>query len=138
MIVTSYLFPEGKFSLPRLRGVLQALGDDKHRLVIDLSCRQKGSSWFVAMNKWQTITDLEVNEGKPAVKHCLTVNCLIDSADIRQLASRCWSRIAPNFWYMPQTMKACKEALMRSWSRLCRTGVPYQLHTLVAAGVWTI
>jgi phosphoribosylformimino-5-aminoimidazole carboxamide ribotide isomerase len=45
--------------------VLRALGNDKEKLVIDLSCRRRGDDcWFVAMNKWQTITDMEVNEGE--------------------------------------------------------------------------
>jgi hypothetical protein len=44
--------------------VLTALGGDKNKLVIDLSCRRRGEDrWFVATNKWQTITDVEVNEG---------------------------------------------------------------------------
>lgn len=65
MIITSYLFPEGKFSQDRLDAVLAALDGDKSRLVIDLSCRRRGEdSWFVAMNKWQTITDMEVNQGE--------------------------------------------------------------------------
>jgi phosphoribosylformimino-5-aminoimidazole carboxamide ribotide isomerase len=65
VIITSYLFPEGKFSQERLDAVLEALGGDKNKLVIDLSCRRRGEdSWFVAMNKWQTITDMEVNQGK--------------------------------------------------------------------------
>lgn len=63
VIITSYLFPDGTFSLSRLESVLKALGGDKSRLVIDLSCRRKNDTWFVAMNKWQTITDFEVNEG---------------------------------------------------------------------------
>ncbi|PQE32750.1 1-(5-phosphoribosyl)-5-[(5-phosphoribosylamino)methylideneamino] imidazole-4-carboxamide isomerase [Rutstroemia sp. NJR-2017a WRK4] len=46
----------------RLDAVLQALGGDKEKLVIDLSCRRKDDTWYVAMNKWQTITDMEVNE----------------------------------------------------------------------------
>ncbi|KAF5668913.1 1-(5-phosphoribosyl)-5-imidazole-4-carboxamide isomerase [Fusarium heterosporum] len=63
VIITSYLFPEGRFSQARLDAVLQALGGDKNKLVIDLSCRRRGEdSWFVAMNKWQTITDMEVNQ----------------------------------------------------------------------------
>ncbi|PNP78474.1 hypothetical protein FNYG_08420 [Fusarium nygamai] len=63
VIITSYLFPEGRFSQVRLDAVLQALGGDKNKLVIDLSCRRRGEdSWFVAMNKWQTITDMEVNQ----------------------------------------------------------------------------
>jgi phosphoribosylformimino-5-aminoimidazole carboxamide ribonucleotide (ProFAR) isomerase len=54
----------------RLDAVLQALGGDKNKLVIDLSCRRRGEdSWFVAMNKWQTITDMEVNQGKSPGKY---------------------------------------------------------------------
>ena len=36
--------------------------------MIDLSCRRKDDTWFVAMNKWQTITDMEVNEGASAME----------------------------------------------------------------------
>jgi phosphoribosylformimino-5-aminoimidazole carboxamide ribotide isomerase len=57
------LFPSGKFSQERLDAVLATLEGEKERLVIDLSCRRKDDAWFVAMNKWQTITDMEVNEG---------------------------------------------------------------------------
>ncbi|KAK7960859.1 hypothetical protein PG988_012073 [Apiospora saccharicola] len=63
VIVTSFLFPEGKFSQERLDAVLRSLDGDKQKLVIDLSCRKRGEDrWFVAMNKWQTITDMEVNQ----------------------------------------------------------------------------
>lgn len=45
--------------------MLEALGGDKDKLVIDLSCRRQGEDkWFVAMNKWQTLTDMEVNQGR--------------------------------------------------------------------------
>lgn len=47
--------------------MLNALDGDREKLVIDLSCRRKEDTWFVAMNKWQTITDMEVNEGLFAV-----------------------------------------------------------------------
>ncbi|KAI5919929.1 hypothetical protein F4810DRAFT_684728 [Camillea tinctor] len=63
VIITSFLFPEGKFSQERLDAVLAALGGQRDKLVIDLSCRRRGDDkWFVAMNKWQTITDMEVNQ----------------------------------------------------------------------------
>lgn len=42
--------------------VLSNLGGDKEKLVVDLSCRRKGEAWFVAMNKWQTITEMEVTK----------------------------------------------------------------------------
>ena len=63
--MTSFLFPNAKFSKVRLDAVLTALGGDKDKLVIDLSCRRVGidEKWFVAMNKWQTITDMELNQG---------------------------------------------------------------------------
>lgn len=43
--------------------VLRALGRDRNKLVIDLSCRRKEGSWFVAMDKWQTITQMEITSG---------------------------------------------------------------------------
>lgn len=43
--------------------MLAALDNDTSKLVIDLSCRRKGDRWFVATNKWQTITDFELNAG---------------------------------------------------------------------------
>lgn len=64
VIVTSFLFPDAKFSEARLDAVLGALGGDKEKLVIDLSCRAADGKWFVAMNRWQTITDMEVNQGQ--------------------------------------------------------------------------
>lgn len=64
VIITSFLFPSGKFSLERLQSVLKALDNDTTKLVIDLSCRRKGDTWFVAMNKWQDLTDMELTAGK--------------------------------------------------------------------------
>lgn len=40
VIVTSFLFPGARFSMDRLQQVLRALGGDRSRLVIDLSCRR--------------------------------------------------------------------------------------------------
>ncbi|KAI4095645.1 MAG: hypothetical protein LQ344_001576 [Seirophora lacunosa] len=62
VIVTSYLFPEVRFSPDRLEAVLEALDNNTEKLVIDLSCRKKDGKWIVAMNKWQTPTDIEVNQ----------------------------------------------------------------------------
>lgn len=43
--------------------MLSALDGDRTKLVLDLSCRRKDGSWFVAMNRWQTITEMEINQG---------------------------------------------------------------------------
>lgn len=78
VIVTSYLFPDAKFSLERLQKLSSIVGKDK--LVVDVrysnfmpancvyltqrdSCRRRGDKWWVAMNKWQDITDMEVSQG---------------------------------------------------------------------------
>ncbi|KAK4689970.1 hypothetical protein P7C73_g162, partial [Tremellales sp. Uapishka_1] len=61
VILTSYLFPEAKFSLERLSSLSTMIG--KENLVVDISCRRKGDGWIVAMNKWKTLTDMQVNQG---------------------------------------------------------------------------
>ena len=60
--MTSWLFPSGKFSLERLQQLSSLIG--KEQLVIDLSCRRQKNSWFVAINKWQTVTSLEITKGE--------------------------------------------------------------------------
>ena len=59
VIVTSWCFPEGKFSPARLNELLQEVG--REHLVLDLSCRRKGDDYFVAADRWRTYTDLKVN-----------------------------------------------------------------------------
>ncbi|KAJ1942367.1 Enzyme that catalyzes the fourth step in the histidine pathway, partial [Linderina pennispora] len=58
VIITSWLFPEARFSLERLKEVSRLVGRD--RLVVDLSCRRRPDGWVVAMNKWQTMTDMVI------------------------------------------------------------------------------
>lgn len=81
VIVTSYLFPGAKFSMNRLNAVLQALGGDKDKLVIDLSCRKQGGGWVVAMNKWQDLTDMELNENSFKILEPFCSEFLIHAAD---------------------------------------------------------
>ncbi|KAJ7591007.1 hypothetical protein C8J56DRAFT_1013800 [Mycena floridula] len=85
VIVTSYLFPGAKFSLERLQAISSAAGKD--RLVIDVSCRRRGDRWFVAMNKWQDITDMEVSRES---LHMLSEYCsefLVHAADVEGLCN---------------------------------------------------
>ncbi|KAF2012723.1 Phosphoribosylformimino-5-aminoimidazole carboxamide ribotide isomerase [Aaosphaeria arxii CBS 175.79] len=85
VIITSYLFPESKFSLERLQAVLKALDGNKDKLVIDLSCRRKDDKWFVATNKWQTITDFELNQESIALLEPHCSEFLIHAADVEGL-----------------------------------------------------
>lgn len=60
VIVTSYLFdPEGNFLSGNLDAILKQVG--KERLVIDLSCRTIENGWVVAMNRWQTLTEMKLD-----------------------------------------------------------------------------
>ncbi|KAF9780203.1 Phosphoribosylformimino-5-aminoimidazole carboxamide ribotide isomerase [Thelephora terrestris] len=83
VIVTSYLFPGAKFSFERLERVSSVVGKD--RLVVDVSCRKRGDRWFVAMNKWQDITDMEVSRGSLDLLSGYCSEFLIHAADVEGL-----------------------------------------------------
>ena len=60
VIVTSWLFDKsGRFDFGKLQELVSHIGPE--RLVLDLSCRKTGDGWTVAMNRWQTLTDLDVS-----------------------------------------------------------------------------
>jgi phosphoribosylformimino-5-aminoimidazole carboxamide ribotide isomerase len=84
VIVTSALFAaDGAFLSAALDALVKAIGTDK--LVIDLSCRRISNGWTVAMNRWQTLTDLKVT---PATLDRLAPHCaefLIHAADVEGL-----------------------------------------------------
>jgi phosphoribosylformimino-5-aminoimidazole carboxamide ribotide isomerase len=60
VIATSYIFPNGKFSIKKLKEISKEVGEDK--LVVDLSCYKNNEKWVVAINKWQTLTDFYITE----------------------------------------------------------------------------
>ncbi len=81
VIVTSYLFEtDGTFSETRLQKIVAAAG--KERLVIDLSCKATADGWTVAMNRWQTLTDLHVTPEtlRHLANHC--AEFLIHAVDV--------------------------------------------------------
>ncbi|KAH8106148.1 Phosphoribosylformimino-5-aminoimidazole carboxamide ribotide isomerase [Cristinia sonorae] len=83
IIVTSYLFPDGTFSLERLQKLSSVVG--KERLVVDVSCRRVGGSWFVATDKWQTITPMEITEETLKLLSEYCSEFLIHAADVEGL-----------------------------------------------------
>lgn len=54
VIVTSYVFHDGLVDEERLRRLAAAVG--RRRLVLDLSCRRRGSEYLVVTDRWQTFT----------------------------------------------------------------------------------
>jgi len=59
VIVTSYVFSEGRIDFDRLKLLVEGIGRD--RLVLDLSCRRKGDSYWVVTDRWTRYTELEVS-----------------------------------------------------------------------------
>jgi len=55
VIVTSYVFGDGKIRWERLDELLSVV--PKERLVLDLSCRKVGDDYFVATDRWQRLTE---------------------------------------------------------------------------------
>ena len=58
VIVTSYVFKDGKISWEKLEEMEQAAG--KEHLVLDLSCRKKDDQYFIVTDRWQKFTDVPV------------------------------------------------------------------------------
>ncbi len=59
VIVTSYIFTDGKLDRDKLEALVKAVG--KEHVVLDLSCRRKDDKYYVVVDRWQTFTDTEVN-----------------------------------------------------------------------------
>ncbi|CAI5967418.1 unnamed protein product [Closterium sp. NIES-64] len=59
VIVTSYVFRDGKVDEERLRRMVNAVAPE--RLVLDLSCRKKGEHYYVVTDRWQRFTSLVVD-----------------------------------------------------------------------------
>lgn len=55
VIVTSYVFREGKIDYGRLEKLVQAVG--AKRLVLDLSCRFRDDGYYIVTDRWQRFTD---------------------------------------------------------------------------------
>jgi phosphoribosylformimino-5-aminoimidazole carboxamide ribotide isomerase len=60
VIVTSWVFREGRVDWTRLDELVKAVG--KNRLVLDLSCRKRGENYFVVTDRWQKFTKLAITQ----------------------------------------------------------------------------
>ncbi|SHK42189.1 phosphoribosylformimino-5-aminoimidazole carboxamide ribotide isomerase [Hespellia stercorisuis] len=60
VIVTSYVFQEGKIQWENLARLVQAVGREK--IVLDLSCRKKDGDYYIVTDRWQTFTEVKLEE----------------------------------------------------------------------------
>ncbi len=60
VIVTSYVFRDGRIHFDRLKKMKETVG--RSRLVLDLSCRRMSDGYHVVTDRWQKITDELIGE----------------------------------------------------------------------------
>ncbi len=59
IIVTSYVFRDGKINWDHLEQMAEAVGKD--HLVVDLSCRRRDDSYYIVTDRWQKYTQVPLN-----------------------------------------------------------------------------
>ena len=58
VIVTSYVFMDGRIDYDRLKQLVAAVG--KEHLVLDLSCRKRNDDYYIVTDRWQKFTEEKV------------------------------------------------------------------------------
>ena len=85
MIVTSYVFKNGEIQWENLEKLCAAVG--KEHVVLDLSCRKKDDKYYIVTNRWQTFTNVVLDE---AILEKLSGYCdefLVHGVDVEGKAS---------------------------------------------------
>ena len=59
VIVTSFVFKDGRVNYGNLKSLVKAVG--KEHIVLDLSCRKKDGQYYIVTDRWQKFTDEVVN-----------------------------------------------------------------------------
>ncbi len=83
VIVTSFVFKDGKLNEKNLDLILKETG--KSKLVLDLSCRIKNDEYYIVTDRWQKFTDVILNK---ATFNQLSTFCdefLIHAVDVEGL-----------------------------------------------------
>jgi len=83
VIVTSYVFRDGLLDQERLNALVSRVG--KERLVLDLSCRRRGTEYFVVTDRWQKFTTLTLSEETLSKLSGSCEEFLIHAADVEGL-----------------------------------------------------
>jgi phosphoribosylformimino-5-aminoimidazole carboxamide ribotide isomerase len=83
VIVTSWVFREGRVDWARLDELVKTIG--KERLVLDLSCRKRGEDYFVVTDRWQKFTELVVNAETLKKFSSFCAEFLIHAVDVEGL-----------------------------------------------------
>ena len=80
VIITSWVIPKSKINMHRLKALSKKIG--RQKLVLDLSCQKKGNAWFIAKDKWQTITQEKITHELMVSLEKYCSEFLIHAADV--------------------------------------------------------
>lgn len=80
VIVTSYIFKDGKLNWDNLKEIVEQVG--KQRLVIDLSCKSRDGRWYVVTNQWKQFSNFEVNAANIAELEQYCDELLVHAVDV--------------------------------------------------------
>jgi phosphoribosylformimino-5-aminoimidazole carboxamide ribotide isomerase len=83
VIVTSWVFREGRVDWARLGELVKAVG--KSRLVLDLSCRKRGEDYLVVTDRWQKFTELAITPENLQKLAGSCVEFLVHAVDVEGL-----------------------------------------------------
>jgi phosphoribosylformimino-5-aminoimidazole carboxamide ribotide isomerase len=83
VIVTSWVFREGRLEADRLAELVRRIG--RERLVLDLSCRKRGDDYFVVTDRWQKFTDLTLGAGTFGMFAKQCAEFLVHAVDVEGL-----------------------------------------------------
>lgn len=83
VIVTSWIFREGRVDWERLANLSRAIG--RSRLVLDLSCGRKEGEYFVVTDRWQRFTEVKIEPLALAKMSEWCDEFLVHAADVEGL-----------------------------------------------------
>lgn len=80
VIVTSYVFQDGRLREERLKDMLLAVGRD--HLVLDLSCRRRDGDYYIVTDRWQKYTNMKLDSETIAMLSECCAEFLIHAVDV--------------------------------------------------------
>ncbi len=80
VIITSYVFQNGKINFENLEKMKRAVG--KEHLVLDLSCRMKNGEYIIVTDRWQKDTDFVLNHENLSILASYSDEFLIHAVDV--------------------------------------------------------
>lgn len=92
VIVTSYVFKDGKISYENLEKLVKAVG--KEKLVLDLSCRKKDDRYYIVTDRWQKYTDVVLDEKSLDYFSSYCNEFLIHAVDVEGKATGIETKVA--------------------------------------------